>query len=109
MRSKQLLQEDLNELYTGKQISSHYVYAQLFTYLYCIMMFSTGMPLLYLFGAIFYTIFYWFYKCMLLKDYTRTNKINEELPITTTSYVTVAVYLHVMIGGYMITNSSILP
>lgn len=85
------------------------MYAQNFTYLYCIMMYSTGMPLLYLFGAIFYTLLYWVYKCLLLKYYQRTSRFNEDLPIDATSYMRFALLLHIVIGGFMVTNSQILP
>lgn len=73
------------------------------------MMYSTGMPLLYFFGAIFYTIFYWVYKFLLLKYYQRTSRFNEELPINATGWMRAALLLHVFVGGFMVTNSSLLP
>lgn len=75
--TKKLLQEELDDLYTGEQISSHFVYAQNYTYLWCVLMFSTGMPILYPFGFLFYGVLYWVYKFLLLKYYSRTNKFNE--------------------------------
>lgn len=72
-------------------------------------MFSTGMPLLYLLAAIFYTVLYWVYKFLLLKYYMRTSRFNEGLPISATSTAKVALLFHVMFGGYMVTNSQILP
>lgn len=103
------MQEDLNELYTGYQISSHYVYAQNFTYLWVVMMYSTGMPLLYPFAAVFYGVLYWVYKFLLLKFYQRTNKFNEELPIFSTNFIKFGLVLHGIFGGLMLTNSSLIP
>jgi hypothetical protein len=70
------MQTDLETLYTGDQISSHYVYAQNYTYLLCVMTYSIGLPILYPFAMIFYFILYWVYKFLLLKYYARTNKFN---------------------------------
>ena len=109
VNSKSILQSQLELLYTGDQISSHYVYAQNYTYIYCIMMYSTGMPILYLFGAIFFTLLYWIYKFLLLKYYQRTSRFNAGLPINATSWMRAALLLHIIVGGLMVTNSSILP
>ena len=73
------------------------------------MMFSTGMPLLYLLAAIFFTVLYWVYKFLLLKFYMRTSRFNEGLPISATSTAKFALLFHVIFGGYMVTNSTILP
>ena len=73
------------------------------------MMFSTGMPLLYLLAAIFYTVLYWVYKFLLLKFYMCTSRFNEGLPISATSTAKIALLFHVVFGGYMVTNSTILP
>ena len=73
------------------------------------MMFATGLPLLYLMAAIFYTVLYWVYKFLLLKFYMKTSRFNEGLPISATKTAIFALLLHVVFGGYMITNSAILP
>lgn len=73
------------------------------------MMYSTGMPLLYPFAAVFYTILYWVYKFLLLKFYQRTNRFNEELPIFSTNFIKFGLILHGIFGGLMLTNSSLIP
>ena len=72
-------------------------------------MYSTGMPILYPFGCIFYAVLYWVYKFLLLKYYERTNRFNEELPIYTTGYIKIGLVLHGIFGGLMITNSRLIP
>ena len=109
LRTKHVMQEDLNALYTGDQISSHYVYAQNFTYLWCVLMYSTGLPVLYPFACVFYAVLYWVYKFLLLKYYERTNRFNEELPIYATGYIKVGLVLHGIFGGFMLTNSRLIP
>lgn len=109
VNTKQLLQDDLNDLYTGDQISSHYVYAQNFTYFLCVMTFSTGIPLLYFFGFVFFFLLFWVYKFLLLKYYARTHKFNEQLPLESIKFFKYGIFIHLLIGGFMVTYSQLLP
>mmetsp|Transcript_1780 Transcript_1780/g.3134 ORF Transcript_1780/g.3134 Transcript_1780/m.3134 type:complete len:279 (-) Transcript_1780:417-1253(-) len=109
VNTKKLLQDEVNELYTGHQISSHYVYAQNFSYFWCVLTFSTGLPILYPFAFLFYLLLFWVYKLLLLKFYQRTNRFNEELPIKSLSYMKVGLILHLLVGGFMVTYSELLP
>mmetsp|Transcript_11586 Transcript_11586/g.17530 ORF Transcript_11586/g.17530 Transcript_11586/m.17530 type:complete len:87 (+) Transcript_11586:3148-3408(+) len=67
------------------------------------------MPILYLMGFIFYVIFYWVYKYLLLKFYQRTNKFNEELPIFSVGLIKFGLIIHLVFGGLMVTYSKIMP
>jgi hypothetical protein len=72
-------------------------------------MFSTGMPILYPFGCIFYAINYWVYKLLLVKYYAKTTMFNHELPMYSTRFIKSGLMLHVVMGGFMVTNSEIIP
>ena len=109
VNTKKLLQTDLHILYTGDQISSHYVYAQNYSYLFCVMMYSTGLPILYPFACVFYFVLYWVYKTLLLRYYEKTTKFNEQLPLFTTHWMKVGVLLHGITGLFMYTNSKLIP
>merc|ERR1711998_19684 len=41
--------------------------------------------------------------------YERTNRFNEELPIYATGYIKVGRVLHGIFGGFMLTNSRLIP
>jgi hypothetical protein len=84
VKTKKFFQSELNTLYTGDQISSHYVYAQNYSYIWCVMMYSGGLPILYPFACIFFFILYWVYKGLLLKYYEKTTRFNEQLPLFAT-------------------------
>ena len=109
MRTKKLTQYDLNLLYTGAQISSHYVYAQNYTYLFCVMMFSAGLPILYPFACIAFFVLYWVYKFLLLKYYEKTTRFNEELPMYSITWIKFAILIHGILGLLMYTNSDLFP
>lgn len=69
VNTKQVFQDELEELYTGDQIAGHNVYALNYTYLWCVLMFSTGMPILYPFAFAFYIILFFVYKFLLIFYY----------------------------------------
>ena len=56
----------LKKLYTQGAIPSAPVYASNFTYLFCVLLYSIGCPLMYVLGAMFFTVQYWWYKYLLL-------------------------------------------
>ena len=104
-----ITQTELNTLYTGDHISSHYVYAQNYTYLFCVMMYSTGLPILYLFACCAFFVLYWVYKFLLIKYYEKTTKFNQELPLYSINWIRFGLLLHGVVGLFMYTNSNILP
>jgi hypothetical protein len=75
-----LIQDDLNAIYTGEEIYSHYVYSSLYGYFIVVLTFSAGIPILIPFAAAFFLLFYWTYKVLLLKYYARATTFNEGLP-----------------------------
>jgi len=72
------------------------------------MMYSTGMPILYAFGCIFYFALYWVYKILLLKHYMKTTTFNNELCTKAGSMIKYAVIFHLIFGAIMMTNSKII-
>jgi hypothetical protein len=109
VNTKKLLQEELNQLYTGDQLVSHYIYSQKYMYLWSVLMYSTGLPILNIFAFFFYLIFFFVYKYLLIKYYQKTSSFDQELPLFTTSYIKVGIFFHIICGGIMLTNSDIIP
>lgn len=104
VNTKKLLQLELNELYTGAQIPIYYVYAQIYTYLCVVLMYSTGLPILYPFAAIFYCVLYWVYKFLLLKYYARTTVFDKQIPIESIKWFQLGIGMHFLIGSIMLSN-----
>lgn len=109
VNTKKLIQSDLNTMYTGDQIQSHYVYAQNYTYLCVVLMYSSGLPILYPFACIFYMVLYWVYKGLLLKYYARTTKFNKDIPIESMAWVKFGIFCHLFIGSIMLSNNKFFP
>jgi uncharacterized protein YacL len=72
------------------------------------LMYSGGLPILYPIAFIFYLIFYWVYKILLLKFYQRTTKNDENLAIKSNIFTIYGVMIHLIVCGLMFTNKNIL-
>jgi len=109
VNTKKIVQQDLNQLYTGDQIASHYVYAQNYTYLWCVLLYSAGLPILYPFACIFYFVLYWVYKWLLLKFYARTTRFNQDIPIKSVQWIKIGIAFHLAAGSFMLSNNRVFP
>ena len=85
------------------------MYSQNYTYLFCIMVFSAGMPILYLFGFVAYMLLYFFYKGLLVKYYQKTTTFNEGLPVYSIGLIRIALILHIAMGLKMYTSNDLFP
>lgn len=80
LRTSKIIQQDIENLYTGEEINASYVYAQFFTTIWCVLAYSSGMPILYPVACINFFIIYWVYKLLLIKYYRKTVSFNQDLP-----------------------------
>ena len=71
------------------------------------MMLSTGFPLLYVVGAIFYFMFYWVYKVLLMNYYMKTTSFNEDLAIKSLKVIEFGLVLKILMGSLMLSNKAI--
>lgn len=104
VNSKQLIQPDLNDLYTSIEMPADYLYAQLFTSLWAIMSFSGGLTILYPIGALNFIILYWVYKTLLVKYYSKTTMFDQVLPLSTILFFKVSVIMHVIMNIFIFSN-----
>ena len=95
------------ELYTGLEMQSHEVYSQIITNYWCVLMFSSGMPVLYLVGFLYYLIFYAIYKVLILKYFQKATTFNQHVAIKATNMIHFAIVWHIIIASMMFSNSSI--
>jgi hypothetical protein len=62
--TRQVLQEDYENVYTGQKFLLEFRYAQLVNVTFIVMMFSAGLPLLYPVAFVTFFVTYWFDKMM---------------------------------------------
>ncbi|CDW91797.1 UNKNOWN [Stylonychia lemnae] len=94
-KTKQLLQSDYEDMNTGTMFLIEYRYSQILSTLFTIMMYSSGIPILYIIALFSFFFQYWFDKLFYLSNATR-------------ALMKFSLILHFIIGLYMYSNSSIL-
>ena len=72
------------------------------------MSYSAGMPALYAIGCLNFTVLFWVYKYLLLKQYTKTTAFDQKLCIESMSLFKYAVIFHLFFGAWFYSNSNIL-
>ena len=108
VNTRQLIQSDLQKMYSDPQIKEDNVYAQLYTTLLVCLMYSSGIPAMYAIGFLFFFTLYWMCKVLLVKFFEKNKTFNESLQLKSLSYLKYGVLFHMAIGGSMYTNSRIL-
>lgn len=87
---------DVTQLYTGTQIEIGYKFGIVFTSIFCCLMFSNALPILYPITAFYFLFTYWYDKFCLLKFNQRTKVFNEQLPISSLRRFKYAIGIHMM-------------
>lgn len=98
----------MEKLYTGEEIESYELYAQVFTSILVTYTYASGMPALYPIAFINFFILYWVYKILLVKSYKKTIAFNQDLPFFTIRYFKYAIFFHMFFSSIMFTNQGIL-
>jgi hypothetical protein len=101
--------EEVQELYTGEEIQSFNVYAGNVTFLLCVMMYCTGLPILYPFAFVFYFVNYWMFKSLLLKYYGSTTLFNEDLALYSIGWIKYGLFFHGATTLLMLSNNDLFP
>lgn len=70
-------------------------------------MYSSGIPVLYPIGCLFFIGMYWMCKILLINYFQRSTRFNENLQLWSLSYMKYSVLFHMIIGGIMYTNNKV--
>jgi len=103
-----VIQEDLENLYTGDELASSYMYAQAFTTIWVSMMYSGGCPILYPLTYFNFIVVFWTYKMMLISYFKKSIEFDENLAKYTIRLFSWAVWIHAFTSLVMFTNAKVL-
>lgn len=107
--TKMHIQEDLERLYEGQNFDCEATLSRMMSIMYTLIIFSSGMPVLYALGCLFFAVTYLANKLLFFKFYKRTDSIlSREIPTTSVYLMRYAVVLKMLAGLYMLNNPSIL-
>mmetsp|Transcript_19305 Transcript_19305/g.55336 ORF Transcript_19305/g.55336 Transcript_19305/m.55336 type:complete len:1124 (-) Transcript_19305:61-3432(-) len=103
-------QQRLNQAYELPAWNLSLRLAQSINVFFCILMYSGGMPVLYVIGALYCLVAYWLDKVCLLRGSHRPPAYNREtLEITVLHIMPWAAFLHVAVAGWAFGNQELFP
>ena len=108
VHTKCALQEDVNNLYTGHNINLSVLYAQGVAFFWCIMIFSTGLPLLYPLAVVVFGIQYTIHYLLSLYFYQKSPNYNEHLPIYTIKYIKLGIVVHILSSLLLLVDDNLI-
>ena len=107
-RTKQIAQDEYEDLYTGPEFILQLRYAQILSQIFITMTFSSGIPILYLITLISFIISYWVDKFLMLRYFRKQNYFTSDLSGTVVKILPWAVYCHIVMGFFMFSYPEIL-
>ena len=107
VNSKQNYQDDLNKLYKGNVFEGEKNISRMMSTMLVLTTYSSGMPFLYIIGALFFGTTYLVQKFVLLQYYTKSLTLNRVVPTFSTEFLGLAISIHMFIGFFMLTNPNL--
>lgn len=98
------IQSDLESLYTGKEFRGEKTYSRMMSTLFVILMYSGGMPVMYLIGVAFYSVTYIVNKFLLIQYYKKSRTLTRTVPLFSMNFLNYGLVLHCIAGFFMLTN-----
>ena len=106
--TKILTQQDLTLLYEGEDFECEKTLSRMMSTVFVVLCYSSGMPVLYLIGCIFFSITFLVNKVLLIKYYKRTDSIlSRTIPLYSVHILKYAVLMKMVIGIFMFTNPDV--
>jgi len=97
-RTKTLTQIDYEDMNTGIEFSIDYRYASLLTWLFVVIVYGMGMPILYPLGALNFLIGYWVDKYLLLNHYRSPPMFSHYMALNVLAWFKWALFWHFMVS-----------
>ena len=72
--------------------------------LFCILLYSGGMPILYFIGIVLYTFTYLIHKCLILKFYKKSRTLTRTIPIFTMKFFKIGIVIHMISALIMLSQ-----
>jgi hypothetical protein len=100
-------QTELNKLYLGPEFPIAIRYAQLLNLFFMTFVYSAGMPIMYLMGAVGFFVTYWVDKAVFIRLYRTPPDYDISIGTDATRLLPYALLLHLLIAGWVYGNKEI--
>ena len=79
-------------------------FSRMMSTLLVIICYSSGLPVLYIVGFMFFTVTFNVNKIMMLKFYQKSLTLNRVVPLYSMQFLTMSLFIHITMGCFMMTN-----
>jgi hypothetical protein len=107
-RTRQIIQSDYEDLYTGPKFLLHIRYAQILSTIFVTMTYSSGLPMLYFISFISFLVTYWTDKFLVLRYFSKTEGLNKDLSKAVVSWLPLSLVLHSIFGTMIFSYPNVL-
>ena len=94
---------------TGDPLDMDYKYSNMMVVLYLVMLYGSGIPILYIIGAIFFFCTYWVDKWLIFYHHKKIGQFDEKMTLRIISLFKYGAVLHFFGTCLMYSNARILP
>lgn len=94
-------------MYTGEIFEGGRNFSRMMSTLMVLLTYSSGMPVLYVVGAIFFFMTYLANKVVLFKFYQKSLDLNRVVPQYSMQFLNFILFIHITSGCFMLTNPSL--
>jgi hypothetical protein len=105
--TKKKNQEELDQLYTGEIFLGEKTFSRMMSTFFVIITYSSGMPVLYLVGILFFVMTYAINKVLIFRFYQKSLTLNRVVPLKSMEFLSTALFMHMIIGSFMLTNPTL--
>ena len=102
--SKLRIQSELEALYTGKVFKGEKTYSRMMSTMFVILMYSSGMPIMYPIGVVFYFVTYNVNKFLLIHYYKKSTTLTRTIPLFAMDCMKYALFVHSFAACAILTN-----
>lgn len=104
-----MAQWDYEDVNTGNEFMLEFRYSNILSILAVIFMYSSSMPILYVFGMVYFFITYWIDKVLLFRYYKKPVMFDSYIARKSLSWFKYILLLHCLGFLIMFSNSEIIP
>ena len=102
--SKIRIQSDLENLYMGKIFRGEKAYSRMMSTFFVILTYSSGMPIMYVIGFVFYLVTYNVHKFLITQYYQKSRTLTRTIPLFAMQFLAFGLFSHIINGTFMLTN-----
>lgn len=102
--TKKKIQSELEELYIGDEFKGDEAFSRMMSTLFVMIMYSSGMPLLYPMAMLFFAITYLVNKMLIFKYFQTLANLTRTIPLFSIKFLRFGLMIHMILSAFMLTN-----